>query len=133
MNDDKNEDKTIIFNEKTVIINDKTVLLKTSKANPEKTQNTIDDETKARVTKENLTFKTEAVTASNSNKTIDIGSVINSRFVLEKLLGSGGMGVVYRALDRRKQEANDTDPYIAIKILGEEFKNYPQAFVALQS
>jgi serine/threonine protein kinase len=42
------------------------------------------------------------------------------------------MGVVFRALDRRKQEAQDRDPYVAIKILSNEFKAHPQSFVALQ-
>jgi serine/threonine protein kinase len=60
------------------------------------------------------------------------GSVIKQRFVLESVLGRGGMGVVYRALDRRKQEAQDREPYVAIKILGEEFRRHPNALTALQ-
>lgn len=60
------------------------------------------------------------------------GSVIKDRFEIENLLGEGGMGMVYRALDRRKREAHDRDPYVAIKILGDEFKKHPQAFIALQ-
>jgi serine/threonine protein kinase len=63
---------------------------------------------------------------------IALGSVINERFVLVKLLGRGGMGVVYRAIDKRKEEAHDTNPYVAIKILGEDFRRHPQAFIALQ-
>ncbi|HEY9033134.1 MAG TPA: serine/threonine-protein kinase [Pseudomonadales bacterium] len=63
---------------------------------------------------------------------ISVGSVIKDRFVLEKLLGRGGMGEVYLATDRRKLEAQDKNPYIAIKVLGENFKHHPQAFVALQ-
>ena len=59
-------------------------------------------------------------------------SVLKERFVLEKVLGAGGMGVVYKAKDLLKVEANDRDPYVAIKVLGDEFKAHPEAFIALQ-
>ena len=73
----------------------------------------------------------QAISTSFSPR-ISVGSVIKDRFVLEKLLGRGGMGEVYLATDKRKLEAQDKNPYIAIKVLGENFKRHPQAFVALQ-
>lgn len=57
---------------------------------------------------------------------------IKQRFVLEKVLGSGGMGAVYQAVDLRKQEASDRDPYVAIKLLNEDFQRHPDAFISLQ-
>ncbi len=58
--------------------------------------------------------------------------IINKRFVLESTLGAGGMGTVYRARDLRKIEAGDLQPYVAVKVLNEDFKNHPDAFVSLQ-
>lgn len=58
--------------------------------------------------------------------------IINNRFVLKESLGVGGMAMVFRALDLRKQETGDSDPYIAIKILGRELEDHPQAFISLQ-
>ena len=58
--------------------------------------------------------------------------ILNHRFVLEATLGAGGMGTVYRAKDLRKVEASDPNPYVAVKVLNDEFKNHPDAFVTLQ-
>src|SRR5688572_8588705 len=60
------------------------------------------------------------------------GCVLRDRFVLEEVIGTGGMSVVFRALDRRREEAQDRYPHVAIKVLGDEFKRHPDALRALQ-
>jgi serine/threonine protein kinase len=62
----------------------------------------------------------------------DVGSVIKQRFKLEKVLGIGGMGKVYKALDLLKAEAKDKKPHVAIKLLNDDFKDHPEAFISLQ-
>ena len=62
----------------------------------------------------------------------DKGKILNNRFVLESVLGLGGMGVVYLTRDLRRVEAEDPFPYVATKVLNDDFKNHPDAFVALQ-
>lgn len=58
--------------------------------------------------------------------------ILNNRFVLEATLGAGGMGTVYRAKDLRKVEARDPNPFVAVKVLNDEFKHHPDAFITLQ-
>ncbi|MES2824155.1 MAG: protein kinase [Pseudomonadota bacterium] len=60
------------------------------------------------------------------------GSLLKKRFLLEKVLGEGGMGTVYKTKDLRKVEAEDPNPYIATKVLNQAFKDHPNAFVTLQ-
>lgn len=42
------------------------------------------------------------------------------------------MGVVFKARDQVKEEAQDRDPYVAIKFLNPEFRRHPDSFKALQ-
>ena len=70
----------------------------------------------------------ELVKQSQSGK----GTLLKKRFLLEEVLGHGGMGTVYKTKDLRKVEAEDPNPYIATKILNQDFKDHPDAFVALQ-
>ena len=57
---------------------------------------------------------------------------LKQRFILEESLGQGGMGQVFKARDLRKVEAQDDNPWVAIKILGEEFSRHPKALISLQ-
>ncbi len=63
---------------------------------------------------------------------VTVGSIIKDRFVLEELVGRGGMGMVFKARDLRKEEAQDRNPYVALKVLNEEFKQHPDSLKALQ-
>ena len=64
---------------------------------------------------------------------IPVGAMaLKKRFILEQRLGKGGMGEVFKARDLRKVEAEDDNPWVAIKILGEEFSRHPKALISLQ-
>jgi len=78
------------------------------------------------------TTENQIVTGSAQHTPTDSSKILKGRFVLEDVLGVGGMGVVYKAKDLLKVEAQDRDPYVAIKVLSEEFRTHPEAFISLQ-
>ncbi|MEN1729525.1 MAG: serine/threonine-protein kinase [Pseudomonadota bacterium] len=79
---------------------------------------------------------TQAVDASEllQGKVSDlpVGTVIRERFRILKVLGSGGMGTVYKATDLLKEEAHDRDTSIALKVLKPGIVDADMTFMALQ-
>jgi serine/threonine protein kinase len=63
---------------------------------------------------------------------VHVGSLIKGRFELKVLVGRGGMGMVFSALDHRKLEARDPNPDVAVKVLNSSFQQHTDSFVALE-
>ncbi len=78
------------------------------------------------------TGTTDDSTPPSAPREPEPGDRLKDRFVLESLLGRGGMGAVFKARDLRKEEAHDRDPWIAVKVLSGDFREHPAAFIALQ-
>ena len=77
-------------------------------------------------------FNATETRPTEADDPLAVGTVIKDRFVIEGILGKGGMGVVYQAKDLRKEEAQDRDPRVALKVLSDQYRLNPAMVIALQ-
>jgi serine/threonine protein kinase len=69
------------------------------------------------------------VTAEDS---LQVGSLLRDRFLLQEKVAGGSMGDVYKALDRRLAESGGDDTFVAIKVLTPRLSRNGNALRALQ-
>lgn len=75
----------------------------------------------------------EAVIAPTKAVRGALPKVLAGRYRIERLLGAGGMGAVYRARDLLSEQFGEPAPYIALKILSEDLADSPDASALLYS
>ena len=73
-----------------------------------------------------------ATSSAPTDRLPAIGDTLNNRFVLEELIGSGGMSLVFKATDKRKLEARSREPWVAVKVMRVEGLDAGEAFIAMQ-
>lgn len=70
--------------------------------------------------------------AAEPSASIEAGSWVRARYVLVQMIGSGGMGQVWKAKDSYLERTNDPFPFVAIKLLNADLEHDPDGYVALQ-
>jgi len=68
----------------------------------------------------------------HSNETHTSVTIIDDRYVLQDRLGGGGMGVVYVARDQLLERHRDRNPYVALKLIRETFRDNAHMRTLLQ-
>ncbi len=63
---------------------------------------------------------------------VDIGRVLRNRYVLESRLGSGGMGTVFKAMDRYRCDLPEGRRHVAIKVLHKAIDSRPEVLSNLR-
>ena len=79
-----------------------------------------------------LAAPTTARASASAYQTLKAGDVINNRFVIEDLIGRGGMGMIFKVRDRRLEETRQSDPYIALKVLADTYRSNDKMILSLQ-
>jgi hypothetical protein len=63
---------------------------------------------------------------------VQVGSLLRDRFLLQERVAGGGMGVIYKALDRRLAESGSSSSWVAVKVLSPQLSANGHALRALQ-
>ena len=63
----------------------------------------------------------------------ELPQLMGKRYQIERLLGVGGMGAVYRARDLLREQFGDPEPWVALKTLNDTFARHPDANALLYS
>jgi hypothetical protein len=71
------------------------------------------------------------VGASAESSVLGPGTILKERFILDAVIGTGGMSTVFKGRDLRKVEVEDKNPWVALKVLNEDFQRYPDAYISL--
>lgn len=70
--------------------------------------------------------------APPADGSLGIGSILRQRFRIESVLGEGGMGTVFGAVDLLKQEARDDQVHVALKVMKPDIVDAELTFMGLQ-
>lgn len=70
--------------------------------------------------------------SGNFNKLQLINKKIADRYLVEELIGQGGMSYIYRARDTFLETAQRTEHTVVVKVLQEQFSNSPDAIALLK-
>ncbi|ODN43269.1 serine/threonine protein kinase [Piscirickettsia litoralis] len=76
--------------------------------------------------------KSNTATPSEAEEQSLLGVTLKGRFKLVELIGVGGMGQVYKALDKHKEDVGESYPFVAIKVLNQGIQHMDKALLALQ-
>lgn len=93
----------------------------------------VDPQSSAFEPEQTAAIGADAASASHAEPgTFGVGSILRNRFRIEGVLGEGGMGTVYSAVDLLKQEAGDREVHVALKVMKPDLAAAELTFVGLQ-
>ena len=98
---------------------------------PKSKQTGAADVTKLRSTPPITPVVTETPSSISSEASAEV-TIVDDRYVLQDRLGGGGMGVVYVARDQLLERHRDRNPYVALKLIKETFRDNAEMRTLLQ-